>query len=286
MNDQSPAHDRQPPSPARERVRARYRDEDFAERLASIPWNGALDTMLLHRSVRTYLDKPLAPGILETIIAAAQSAATTSNLQAWSVVAVQDKARKARLAGYAANQKHIHDAPLLLLFVADLARLRAISRDQGHPGLGLGYIEAFIFGVADASFAAQNTITAAESLGLGGCYIGAMRNNPQAVADEIGLPDETMVVFGMTIGYPDPATATDVKPRLPQDVVLHHERYVAPDPARIAAYDARMHDFRVEQEMRLIDWTEQTARRVSDEAALTGRHVLKDFLQQRGLILR
>jgi nitroreductase len=286
MNDQSPIQDLEPASPARERLQARYRDEAFAESLASIPWNGALDAMLSHRSVRTYLDTPLAPGLLETIIAAAQSAATTSNLQAWSVVAVQDKARKARLAGHAANQRHIHDAPLLLLFVADLARLRSISTGQGHPGLGLGYIEAFLFAVADASFAAQNAITAAESLGLGGCYIGAMRNNPQAVADEIGLPDETMVVFGMTIGYPDPAVATDVKPRLPQSLVLHQERYTLPDQALIEAYDERMHDFRVEQEMRMIEWTEQTARRVRDEAALTGRHVLKDFLQERGFILR
>ena len=115
---------------------------------------------------------------LELLIAAAQSAATTSNLQAWSVIAVEDPARKARLASFAANQRHIVDAPLLLVFVADLARLRSISDERGHPGIALNYIEAFIFAIADASFAAQNTIVAAESLGLGGCYIGAMRNNP------------------------------------------------------------------------------------------------------------
>ncbi|CAM5777278.1 FMN reductase (NADPH) [Labrys miyagiensis] len=273
-------------SPARERLWDRYRDEALADRLSSMPWNGALDTMLCHRSVRSYLDQPLAPGLLELIVAAAQSAPTTSNLQAWSVIAVQDKARKARLAGYAANQKHIHDAPLLLLFVADLARLHRISEERGYPGAGLSYIEAFIFGVADASFAAQNTVVAAESLGLGCCFIGAMRNQPQAVADELALPDESMVVFGMTIGYPDPAIATAVKPRLPQGVVLHHERYSPPQKADIAVYDERMADFRVEQEMRMIDWTEQMARRVKDEAALTGRHVLKQFLQDRGLILK
>ena len=277
---------RQEAPSGRDRLRARYRDEEFADRLSSVPWNNALDTIMTHRSVRTYRDEPLPPGFLELIIAAAQSAATTSNLQAWSVIAVEDPARKARLAKFAADQRHIVDAPLLLVFVADLARLRSISADLGHPGTGLDYIEAFIFAIADASFAAQNTIVAAESLGLGGCYIGAMRNNPAGVADELALPNEAMVIFGMTIGIPDPAVETDVKPRLPQNVILHRERYTPPDPALLAAYDQRIREFQAEQKMRVADWTEQSALRVRDEAALTGREVLRDFLRDRGFSLR
>jgi nitroreductase len=270
----------------RDRLWARYRDEDFADRLSPVPWNNALDTMMAHRSVRSYRDEPLPVGTLELLIAAAQSAATTSNLQAWSVIAVEDPARKARLASFAANQRPIVDAPLLLVFVADLARLRSISAELGHPGTALDYIEAFIFAIADASFAAQNTIVAAESLGLGGCYIGAMRNNPAGVADELALPDEALVIFGMTIGIPDPAVQTDVKPRLPQNVILHRERYAPPEPALLAAYDQRIREFQAEQKMRVTDWTEQSALRVRDEAALTGREVLRDFLRDRGFSLR
>jgi nitroreductase len=270
----------------RERLWARYRDEEFADRLSSAPWNDALDTIMTHRSVRSYRDEPLPPGTLELLIAAAQSAATTSNLQAWSVIAVEDPDRKARLAAFAAGQRHIVDAPLLLVFVADLARLRSISAELGHPGTALDYIEAFIFAVADASFAAQNTIVAAESLGLGGCYIGAMRNNPAGVAEELALPNEALVIFGMTIGVPDPAVETDVKPRLPQNVILHRERYTPPDPALLAAYDQRIREFQAEQKMRVTDWTEQSALRVRDEAALTGREVLRDFLRDRGFSLR
>lgn len=277
---------RQQPAPGRDRLWARYRDEEFVNRLSSVPWNEALDTIMSHRSVRTYRDAPLPPGTLELLIAAAQSAATTSNLQAWSVIAVEDPARKARLAAFAANQRHIVEAPLLLVFVADLARLRSISADLGHPGIALDYIEAFIFAIADASFAAQNTIVAAESLGLGGCYIGAMRNNPAGVADELALPDEALVIFGMTIGIPDPGVGTDVKPRLPQNVILHRERYAPPDPALLAAYDQRIRQFQAEQKMRVADWTEQSALRVRDEAALTGREVLRDFLRDRGFSLR
>ena len=199
---------------------------------------------------------------------------------------MEDPDRKARLAAVAAGQRHIVDAPLLLVFVADLARLRSISADLGHPGTALDYIEAFIFAIADASFAAQNTTVAAESLGLGGCYIGAMRNNPAGVADELALPNEAVVIFGMTIGFPDPAVETDVKPRLPQNVILHRERYTPPDPALLAAYDRRIREFQAEQKMRVTDWTEQAALRVRDEAALTGREVLRDFLRERGFSLR
>ncbi|RVA92331.1 NADPH-dependent oxidoreductase [Mesorhizobium sp. M7A.F.Ca.CA.004.01.1.1] len=271
---------------ARERVGTRYRDPALAEELSHVTWNSTLDVMLSHRSVRYYLDQPLPANTLELVVAAAQSAASTSNLQAWSVIAVEDKDRKARLAGYAADQKHIHDAPLLLVFVADLARLRAISDERGHAGVALDYIEAFIFDIADAAFAAQNAAVAIESLGLGCCYIGAMRNDPQAVANELGLPDESMVVFGMTVGRPDPAVATDVKPRLPQGIILHRERYTQIDPELMAAYEARMREFQAEQNMRNIDWTEQTAARIKDVAALTGRHVLTDFLKARGFGLK
>jgi hypothetical protein len=118
---------RQQAAPARDRLWARYRDEELADRLSSGPWNDTLDTIMSHRSVRTYRNAPLPPGTLELLIAAAQSAATTSNLQAWSVIAVEDPTRKARLAAFAANQQHILDAPLLLIFVADLARQRSIS---------------------------------------------------------------------------------------------------------------------------------------------------------------
>jgi len=269
-----------------DRLAARYRDPPWARTLALPQWNEVLDTLLAHRSVRSYSDQPLPEGLLETLVAAAQSAPSSSNLQAWSVVAVQDPERKARLATLAAGQRHVARAPLLLLFVADQSVLRAVSRQHGYAAEGLDYLEAFIIALADASFAAQNLLTAAESLGLGGCYIGAMRNRAKEVADELGLPDDAFVVFGMTLGYPDPGVETEVKPRLPQSIVLHHERYSPPAPEALEAYDERMRGFRTDQRMSDIDWTEQAARRIKDKAALTGRDVLHAMLQARGFGLR
>jgi nitroreductase len=96
-------------------------------------------------------------------------------------------------------------------------------------------------GVVDAALAAQSTLIAAESLGLGAVYIGAMRNLPEQIAAELGLPPHVFAVFGMSVGYPDPARETGVKPRLPQSVVLHREQYpAAPRDEAIDGYNATM----------------------------------------------
>ena len=173
---------------ARDRLWARYRDDEFADRIASVGWNDVLDTMLSHRSVRSYLDKPLPAETLELIMAAAQSAPTTSNLQAWSVIAVRDPARKARLAALAANQRHIAEAPLVLAFVADLARLKSISRSRKQPGTALDYVEAFIFAIADAAFAAQNAVVALKSLGWGAATSARCATSRPRWPKSLGFP--------------------------------------------------------------------------------------------------
>jgi nitroreductase len=267
---------------ARMRLEERYRAAD----LSAPTWNDVLDTMLAHRSVRTYRDAPLQRGVLETIVAAAQSAPSSSNLQAWSVIAVRDRDRKARLSRLAAGQRHVAQAPVLLVFVADLSRVRTVSAASGRAAEGLDYIESFIIAVADAAFAAQNALTAAESLGLGGCYIGAMRNDAQAVARELDLPDDAFAVFGMTLGYPDAGVAAQVKPRLPQQLVLHHEQYRRAAADDFTAYDDRLRGFRSDQQMAEIDWTDQAARRLADKKALTGRESLRPFLLRRGFGLQ
>ncbi|WP_352684467.1 NADPH-dependent oxidoreductase [Mesorhizobium sp. M0184] len=226
-------------------------------------------------------------GTLELIVAAAQSAPTSSNLQAWSVIAVEDPARKARLAGLAAINRHIEQAPLLLVWLADLSRLRAIAEANGREGEGLDYQESFLLAVIDAALAAQNAVVAIDALGLGSCYIGAMRNHPQEVARELGLPPETVAVFGLTVGYPDLLAATDIKPRLPQAVVLHRERYRSePDPDDLAAYNQRLRSFQQEQAMPVVDWTELVSNRIGSKAALKGRNHLGEVLKALGFKLK
>lgn len=252
----------------------------------SIVLNSVLETLLAHRSVRRYSSKPLPDGLLELLVAAAQSASSSSNLQALSIVAVEDPDRKVRLAALAAGQRHVAEAPLLLMFIADLSQLRDVSAGVGETGAGLDYTESFIVAVTDAAFAAQNAFVALESLGLGACYIGAMRNHPLEVAAELGLPPGAFAVFGLTIGYPDPAVETGVKPRLAQAVVLHRERYSPAAPAGIAAYDETMREFRLDQSMSEVAWSRQAAGRVRGAESLMGRHALRETLQGMGFGLK
>gem|GEM_PF-2096580 len=94
-------------------------------------WNDTIDQLLEHRSVRAFTDQPLPEGTLETLVAAAQSASTSSNLQVWSVVAVQEGDRKGRLSALAGNQPYIHQAPLFLVWLADLSRVSRIADQHG-----------------------------------------------------------------------------------------------------------------------------------------------------------
>lgn len=239
----------------------RYRQEAST---SDLPWNNVLSTLLSHRSVRRYRDTPLPAGTLETLIAAAQSASTSSNLQPWSVVAVEDPARKARLAELSGGQKHIIEAPLFLVWLADLSRIRRIAERQDSDPAGVEALEHLLLAVADTSLAAQNAFIALESLDLGGVYIGGIRNHPEQVAAELNLPPHVLAVVGLCVGWPDPETATGVKPRLPQEAVLHRETYQPEtETAAIAAYDTRLRGFQQEQGMPLIDWSAQTATRIN-----------------------
>jgi len=252
------------------------------------PSNDVIRTLLNHRSVRAFLpDRRLPPGTLETLIAAASSASTSSNLQTWSVVAVEEPERKARLSVLAANQKFIRDAPLLLVWLADLSRLDRVGKAHGKEMEGIHYLEAFILGLVDAALAAQNAVTAAESLGLGCVYIGAMRNKPAEVAAELGLPPNVMAVFGLSVGYPDPAVRTEIKPRLPLGLVLHRETYGAPAEAEdVARYDAALAEFSRRNGMGDTAWTPRVLTRIGTTKGLTGRDKMREVLTAMGFGLR
>ncbi|NJN15156.1 MAG: NADPH-dependent oxidoreductase [Oscillochloris sp.] len=247
--------------------------------------NEALTTILAHRSVRKYRDQGLPEGTLELLVAAAQSAATSSNLQTWSVVAVEDPAHKAQLAGLAGDQEHIRRAPLLLVWLADLSRLADVAQARDMPYAGLDYFEMFLVAAIDAALAAQNAALAAEALGLGVCYIGAMRNQPLDVAAALGLPPRSFAVFGMTVGYPDPAQPAAVKPRLPQAAVLHRERYQPDQAPAVADYRRRMEQFYADQQMKAADWALHSARRIAGPQTLSGRDKLVAALQALGFPL-
>jgi len=143
--------------------------------------------------------------------------------------------------------------------------------------------EQFIADVT-AALAMQNAALAAESLGLGMCYIGAIRNHPAEVIELLQLPRLVFPISGMTLGWP--AVRPFVKPRLPLEAVLHWERYdTAGEAEALASYDRTMvatgiyHGRQVpvpgcEGEMEDYGWMEHTARRVSQPVRVQLRRVL------------
>ncbi len=269
----------------RDRLAARTRRDDVP---APPGWNDTLDVLLSHRSVRGYLPDPLPAGTIETLVSAAQSASSSSNLQCWSVVAVEDPERKARLAALSSGQKYIIQAPLFLVWLVDLSRLEGIAAERGITAAALSCLEAFALATVDCALAAENAVVAAESLGLGCVYIGAIRNHPVAVGKELALPPNVFALVGLVVGHPDPKVATTVKPRLPQEAVLFREQYSSGPAQRTAveSYNATMRAFQAEQGMKIQDWTEQALNRVKDAPGQDGRARLREALAALGFGLK
>jgi nitroreductase len=234
--------------------------------------------------VRAYTGEALPEGTLETLVAAAQSAATSSNLQTWSVVAVRDADRRARLSVCANNQAHIRQAPLFLAWLADLSRLDRVAAARGEKADANRYLEMFVVAAIDAALAAQNAVLAAEALGLGTVYIGALRNQPEVVSKELGLPPHVFPIFGMCVGHVDTSRpAADIKPRLSQSVIVHHEQYTTEGEAEaVASYNGHMRAFQRSQGMAEIDWSEQSSQRVAGPQSLSGRDRLVEALRACG----
>jgi nitroreductase len=252
------------------------------------PWNEHIALLLNHRSVRGYRPDPLPANTLETLIAAAQSAATSSNLQTWSVIAVTDPEKKAALAKLAANQKHIEQCPLFLVWVADISRNQRLALQEGVTLEVMPYQETFLVAAIDAALAAQNATVAAESLGLACVYIGALRNQPLEVAKVVNLPSGAFGVFGMCVGYPTEVAFGEVKPRLPQAVIVHHDNYGVPEDEaqRRSAYDGLIGGFSARNDMPTDTWTKRVIGRMGKLAALSGREKMVATLRTMGFELK
>ena len=254
---------------------------------AAGPWNDHIALLLSHRSVRGYKPDPLPANTLETLIAAAQSAATSSNLQSWSVVAVTDPAKKAAFADIASGQKHIEQCPLFLVWLADLSRNYRLGKAENVELPVLDLTESFLVAAIDAGLAAQNATVAAESLGLSTVYIGALRNDPERVSEILNLPDGCLGVFGLCVGYADPNAANEVKPRLPQDAILFSNTYGNENEQALRHdYDSDMAAFSKRNEMQHDSWSERVIRRTQSLSSIKKRADLKSILVKLGFPMK
>lgn len=203
--------------------------------------NPVIKQLKSHRSIRKYKNQALPEGLLESLVSAAQGTSSSNHVQACSVIRVVNRESRARIRELAGDQAYIEQAPEFLVFCADMKRnTEAAARTGIEPIMGM--TEQLIVATVDTALLAQNVALAAESEGLGICFIGAVRNNPAEISEVLRLPKHVFPVFGMCIGYPD--QDPEVKPRLPVDVVLKQDFYDdSNDQEQIAEYDYAMADY-------------------------------------------
>ena len=240
--------------------------------------SAVIDLLKSHVSIRKFTDQPIDEKLFQQLVAAGQSAATSSFLQGTTIIRVRNPESRKILAAFAGNQPYVETAAEFMVFCADLNRPGNCC-DQYHKSFEGDYTEHFIIATVDVALMAQSMVIAAESVGLGVCYIGGIRNDPRGVSDLLELPAGVYPVFGLCLGYPD--QSPEVKPRLPFDVVVKEEVYGDADNGEII----RQYDEQIKQYYRTrtgggqgIKWTQQISTLLSEKA----RPHMKEFLGQQG----
>ncbi len=201
----------------------------------------ALSLLKAHRSIRKYTDQPVTDEMVEDIIGAGMAAATSSNLQGTTVIRVRNPETRSAIAEVAGGQTWVEEAGAFFVWCADLHR-SAVACEMAGGDFHAGMTEHFIIAAVDCALAAQNAVVAAESLGLGICYIGGIRNDPAKLTELLELPEQVFPLFGLCLGWPD--QDPQLKPRLPLSVTLKEETYdEASDRDGITNYDQEMREY-------------------------------------------
>ena len=220
--------------------------------------------------------------LLNQILSAGQAAASSSFLQGFSIIRITDKEKREKFSVLANNQNFINEAAEFLVFCADLKR-SSMCCELHNAQATEGFTEQFIITTVDAALAAQNVVVAAESAGLGICYVGAIRNNPQTATDLLNLPKNVYPVFGLCLGYPN--QNPEVKPRLPLSLILKENSYTTENDIEIIKeYDLEMKEYYKKRtdNKKASTWSEQMS-------GLLGREVrvfMRDFLKKRGFLMK
>lgn len=209
--------------------------------------NATVDVLLNRRSIRQFLPDPIEEGTVARLEAAAQHAASSQYLNAWSAIRVTDDALKQAIAAIG-HQDYIAQAPLLYIFIADLHRDTAIARREGVDTdaasftLNTGY--RYAQAQNDAVLALHAMETAANAMGLGCVILGSVLNDSRRLITLMKLPRYTVPVLGLAIGKPAQSPAR--KPRMPRSMQFFDNAYPATDDRMLAPlddFDAEVHQY-------------------------------------------
>lgn len=245
--------------------------------------NQVIETVLQHRSIRRFKDQQLDREQIEMIVKSAQAASTSSFIQAYSIIGVTDQGKKDKLAELAGGQAYVAANGHFFVFCADLNRHKIVG-DMENVDLSdsIESTEKFMVALIDAALAAQNAAIAAESLGLGICYIGGIRNDLNGVKEVLKTPDHVIPLFGMAAGYPD--QETDLKPRLPLEHIYMENEYQQDQAlfkSQLEDYNKITSDYYRERTAgkREDTWTEQMAKTLGRKS----RMYMREFVEKQNL---
>jgi nitroreductase len=233
-----------------------------------------INCLMDHRSIRRFRPEPVDPAALDAILRAGVRAATAGCLQQYSLVVVDDPAVKERLAGEPDPQSCVAEAPVVIVALVDVYRMKRWLALNDAPFYN-DHVVSLLIGFWDAVIALHNIVVAAESLGLGTVYIGTVLS--MDVSDILKTPEHVVPAGMVCIGIPD--ETPPLRSRLPLEAVVHHNGYQVPTDDEVRAYyDERDQDWFQHSE----DWRQEweakgihnTAQRVTvghyTEAFLTG----------------
>ena len=181
-----------------------------------------LEQLFKHRTIRKYKSSSVKEEVIHKILEAGCRASTTGNMQLYSIIVTRDEKAKVALAHCHFNQPMVINAPLVLTFCADFNRFNKWCKlSNAEPGYD--NFLSFVTAAIDALLVAQNVTIAAESMGLGVCYLGTTTYLAGKIIDVLKLPKGVVPVTTLTIGWPD--EHPEQVDRLPMKAIVHDETY-------------------------------------------------------------
>jgi len=195
--------------------------------------NETIRQLHARKSVRVYTDREITAEEKRAILEAAVQAPTAGNQQLYTILDITDQALKEALVKTCDDQPMIAEAKLVLIFCADCKKWYdayvATDCNPRKPGVG-----DLLLAVCDAVIAAQNAVTAAESLGIGSCYIGDVMENCEKQRELLGLPEYVMPVGMVIFGYPTEQQIRRIKPeRVAMEYIVHENGYKPMDDKKL-----------------------------------------------------
>ena len=196
-----------------------------------INMNQTIQELIKRKSVRVFTGEPISKEKKELILTAATQAPTAGNQQLYTIIDITDQELKKKLAETCDNQPFIAEADMVLVFAADCQKWYEGFKDAGadprNPGAG-----DLMLAVTDAAIAAQNAVVAAESLGIGSCYIGDIMENAEIHKEILQLPEYVFPAVMLVFGYPTRQQMYRDKPkRVELSHVVHENVYRTMDAA-------------------------------------------------------